>query len=260
MDLLNRTERASAWTEAVYDGDEFEYSLGTNPDIHHKRGKWAGREAALQFVYAVGRIKNSDYPIIDVWDIDKIWAHRDKQNKVGDRHYSYVHPEMYSRKIPLLQVLKYLPSSIELANASSLDATAAEGRQSLTIDMALKGELEQGGGIDIPSATDPVEEELDALFEKMGSNPSQQRMLRESYAGRTQELVGYLRGRLAPVIAQQPTPVTASLPSAYQEPEPKRRGRPLDSKKKPEGEDGGIFPYDEPAGVSDDAGIDAEKN
>ena len=237
MDLLNRTERASAWTEAVYDGDEFEYSLGTNPDIHHKRGKWAGKEAALQYVYAVGRIKNSDFPIIDVWDIEKIWAHRNKQNKVGDRHYSYVHPEMYARKIPLLQVLKYLPSSIELSNASALDASATEGNQSLTIDMALKGELENGGDIVIPSASDPIEHELDSLFEKLGKNPSQQRMLRESYAGRTQELVTYLNGQLAPAqvispVATQvikPTPAVAtqstSTPMAYQEGGDMKRGR-----------------------------------
>lgn len=200
MDLLNRTERASAWTEAVYDGDEFEYSLGTNPDIRHKRGKWAGKEAALTFVYAVGRIKNSEFPIIDVWDIDKIWAHRNKQNKVGDRHYSYVHPEMYARKIPLLQVLKYLPSSIELSNASALDASATEGNQSLTIDMALKGELENGAGIDTPSPTDPLEHELDDLFQKLGKNPSQQTELRAGYPGRTKELVDYLKGKLAPEV------------------------------------------------------------
>lgn len=200
MDLLNRTERASAWTEAVYDGDEFEYSLGTNPEIRHKRGKWAGKEAALTFVYAVGRIKNSEFPIIDVWDIDKIWAHRNKQNKVGDRHYSYVHPEMYARKIPLLQVIKYLPSSIELANASALDASATEGNQSLTIDMALKGELENGGDISTPSPSDPIEHELDTLFEKLGKNTAQQQELRKGYAGRTNDLVSYLKGKLAPEI------------------------------------------------------------
>jgi phage RecT family recombinase len=211
MDLLNRTERASAWTEAVYEGDEFEYSLGTNPDIRHKRGKWAGKEAALQFVYAVGRIKNSDFPIIDVWDIDKIWAHRNKQNKVGDRHYSYVHPEMYARKIPLLQVIKYLPSSIELSNASALDASATEGNQNLTIDMALKGELENGGDIATPSASDPIEHELDTLFQKLGKNPAQQTEMRAGYAGNTKGLVDYLKGKLPPEIQGKATPVATTV-------------------------------------------------
>lgn len=205
MDLVNRTERATASTEAVYDGDEFDYDLGTKVRIHHKRGKWTGTDSALQFVYSVGHIKGlEEFPQIDVWDIDKVWAHRNKQNKVGDRHYSYAHPEMYARKIPLLQVIKYLPSSIELVDASALDTAATEGRQALTIDMALKGELEQGGDITVPSASNPVENELDAMFEKLKSNPSQQRMLRESYAGRTQELVDYLKGRLAPEVQTSP--------------------------------------------------------
>jgi recombination protein RecT len=237
MDLVNRTERATASTEAVYDGDEFDYTLGTKVEIRHKRGKWSGNESALQYVYAVGHIKGlEEFPQIDVWDIDKIWAHRNKQNKVGDRHYSYVHPEMYARKIPLLQVIKYLPSSIELTNASALDAAASEGNQSLTIDMALKGELEQGGDISTPSATDPLEGELDALFANLGSNPSQQRMLRESYAGRTQELVTHLKGRLAPEVQTKPTPPatqTATTPvdsAAIKLAETQATGHPVQDK------------------------------
>jgi recombination protein RecT len=202
LDLVSRTERASAWTEAVYDGDEFEYTLGTNPQIHQKRGKWAGKEAALQYVYAVGRIKNNDFPIIDVWDIDKVWAHRNKQNKVGDRHYSFAHPEMYARKIPLLQVIKYLPSSIEIASASALDITASEGRQNLTIDMALNKDFESGGDSSAFNVNDPAEQELEDLFDKLGKNPSERKALRESYIprGARQELVNSLKNKLAPTI------------------------------------------------------------
>jgi phage RecT family recombinase len=200
MDLVGRTERAAAWTDAVYDGDEFDYEKGDKPFIHHKPGKWAGKEAALIFTYAVGRTKASEWPVIEVWDIDKVWAHRNKQNKVGDRHYSYAHPEMYARKIPLLQVIKYLPSSIELANASALDVTASEGRQNLTIDMALKGDLESGGDASEFDQNDPNEQELETLFDKLGKNPTERKMLRESYIpqGRRKELVEYLQGRLAP--------------------------------------------------------------
>jgi recombination protein RecT len=203
MDLVGRTERAAAWTDAVYDGDEFDYEKGDKPFIHHKPGKWAGKEAALIFTYAVGRTKSSEWPVIEVWDIDKVWAHRNKQNKVGDRHYSYAHPEMYARKIPLLQVIKYLPSSIELNNASALDVTASEGRQNLTIDMVLDKNspgLESGGDASAFDVNDPDEQELETLFDKLGKNPTERKMLRESYIpqGRRKELVEYLQGRLAP--------------------------------------------------------------
>ena len=202
MELLSRTGRASAWTNAVYDGDEFDYEYGDKPFVHHKPGKWAGKEAALKFTYAVGRQKEAEWPVIEVWDIDKVWAHRNKQNKVGERHYSYAHPEMYARKIPLLQVLKYLPSSIELANASALDVTASEGRQALTIDMALRGDLETGAdsGTATVDPEDPQEQELESLFEKLQKNPTERKMLRDSYQGRKDELIKYLQGRLAPTI------------------------------------------------------------
>ena len=240
MELLSRTGRASAWTNAVYDGDEFDYEYGDKPFVHHKPGKWTGKEAALMFTYAVGRQKEAEWPVIEVWDIDKVWAHRNKQNKVGDRHYSYAHPEMYARKIPLLQVLKYLPSSIELANASALDVTASEGRQALTIDMALKGDLESGA--DSGTATidpeDPQEQELESLFEKLQKNPTERKMLRDSYQGRKDELIKYLNGRLAPTIqvsTQQEQKQEVSMAQEKEQPEqtqsageqPKRgRGRP----------------------------------
>jgi recombination protein RecT len=247
MDLVSRTERATAWTDAVYDGDEFDYEKGDKPFIHHKPGKWAGKEAALIFTYAVGRTKSSEWPVIEVWDIDKVWAHRNKQNKVGDRHYSYVHPEMYARKIPLLQVIKYLPSSIELANASALDVTASEGRQNLTIDMALKGELDSGGDASEFDPNDPDEQELEEMFDKLGKNATERKMLRESYIpqGRRKELIEYLRGRLAPTgqtitvstqAKEQASQAEVSTEQAKGEPaqeteEKKKRGRPKGSTK-----------------------------
>lgn len=231
MDLVGRTGRAAAWTDAVYDGDEFDYEKGDKPFIHHKPGKWAGKEAALIFTYAVGRQNSSEWPVIEVWDIDKVWAHRNKQNKVGERHYSYAHPEMYARKIPLLQVIKYLPSSIELNTASALDVTASEGRQRLTVDMVLDPKtpgLETGADTASFNPNDPDEQELEELFDKLGKTPDERRAMRESYIprGARQELVSWLRGKLghspntvrvAPEVKQESTQETP----AQQE---KRRG------------------------------------
>jgi len=245
MDLVNRTERAWAGTGAVYDGDEFDYAKGDKPFVHHKPGKWSGEKGAMMYTYAVGRIyikgisQSETWPEVDVWDIDKIWAHRNKQNKVGDRHYSYAHPEMYARKIPLLQVIKYLPSSIELASASALDITATEGRQNLTIDMALKGDLESGGDSSAFNVNDPAEQELEDLFDKLGKNSAERKALRESYIprGARQELVNSLKNKLAPTITittqADPPKQQASVSTeqakteSAQETEQKRgRGRP----------------------------------
>lgn len=130
LDLVNRAGKATAWTGAVYEGDEFEWALGDRPFIHHKP---CGEQNSLTHTYAVARTKYSDFPILEVWTSDNIWKHRNQYNRVGDKHYSFKHPTQYARKIPLLQVLKYVPRSIELATAFSLDSQAELGHQKYEI-------------------------------------------------------------------------------------------------------------------------------
>lgn len=127
VDLVSRSGRGSVWTGAVFAGDEFDYSLGDSPFVKHKPGG-ENDPKALTHVYAIGRPTGAEWPIIDVWPITKVWSHRDKYNKVGSDHYSFKHPEMYARKCPLMQVLKYMPKSIELSAAMELSHRVDEGR------------------------------------------------------------------------------------------------------------------------------------
>ncbi len=126
VDLVSRAGRASVWTGAVFQGDSFDYELGDRPFVKHQP---SGEDdpAKLTHVYAIGRIKGADIPVVEVWTRAKIEKHRDRFNKVGSRHYSFQHFEMYGRKVALLQVLKYMPKSVELANAVALDTAATEG-------------------------------------------------------------------------------------------------------------------------------------
>ena len=128
VDIANRSGRSSVWTGAVFVGDEFDYAMGDRPFITHKPGRSLGNANDLLYVYAVGRVRDSEWPIIEVWPMEKIWAHRDQYNKVGKRHYSFENPEMYARKVPLLQVLKYMPSSIELAVALDVSNATESGK------------------------------------------------------------------------------------------------------------------------------------
>ena len=93
------------WTGAVYEGDEFDYELGTSQFIKHKP---CGEDdvSKLTHVYAVGKVNGAELPVIEVWPLRKVVKHRDKHNKVGQRHYSFKYLEMYARKVCLLQVLK----------------------------------------------------------------------------------------------------------------------------------------------------------
>lgn len=127
VELVSRSGRATVWTGAVFPGDDFDWALGDRPFIKHKQAR-KNVNGTPAFTYAVGRAKGSDWPIIDVWDNDSLVEHRDKYNKVGEKHYSYGNWEMYARKVPLLQVIKYLPKSIELANALALESAYAEGK------------------------------------------------------------------------------------------------------------------------------------
>ncbi len=138
LDLVSRTGRATAWTGAVFDGDFFDYELGDRPFCKHKpAGENDPRK--MTHVYAIGRVKGAEWPIIEVWPTRAVWQHRDRFNKQGDRHYSFKHPEKYARKIPLLQVLKHLPSSPELQTAMELEHAAELGGQRLDAHELIDG-------------------------------------------------------------------------------------------------------------------------
>lgn len=138
VDLTNRAGNATTWTGAVFEGDKFDYALGDRPFVNHKPADEFD-EALLTHVYAVGRVKGAEWPVIEVWTVNRVKKHRDRYNKVGKRHYSYENFEMYARKVVLLQVLKYMPASAEMATAMALNDAAEVGNQNLTVKDAIEG-------------------------------------------------------------------------------------------------------------------------
>ncbi len=128
VDLVSRAGRATVWTGAVYAGDHFDYQLGDEPYCRHKPDDGEGE---FTHVYAIGRVKDAQMPVIEVWTRKKVEKHLKQYNKVGGRHYALASEsnfEMYARKVALLQVLKYMPSSIELANAIEVSHAAEAGQ------------------------------------------------------------------------------------------------------------------------------------
>lgn len=138
VELVQRAGMATVWTGAVFQGDSFEYLLGDSPFVKHQP---CGEDdpTLLTHVYAVGRVKGAEWPIIEVWTLARVLRHRDRYNKVGKRHYSYGNVEMYARKVVLLQVLKYMPMSAELSTAIALNDAAEIGSQHLTVNDAIDG-------------------------------------------------------------------------------------------------------------------------
>lgn len=137
VDLVSRAGRATVWTGAVAAGDDFDWALGDRPYIKHRPGSGADTWKDITHVYAVGRVNGSEYPVIEVWTMDRVVKHLNKFNKVGARHYALEkngqNMEMYARKVVLLQVLKYMPKSIEVQRAVDV-ATAQDAGKHFTID------------------------------------------------------------------------------------------------------------------------------
>ncbi len=158
VDLVSRAGRATVWTGAVYEGDKFDYQLGDEPFCRHKPGDGGG---LFTHVYAIGKVKDAQMAVIEVWTFGKVRKHLDQYNKVGSKHYALASEnnfEMYAKKVALLQVLKYMPSSIELANAITV-SHAAEAGQGAVIEgdfVTINTEtVDQGTGeITLPDYTD----------------------------------------------------------------------------------------------------------
>jgi recombination protein RecT len=130
VDLVARSGRATVWTGIVYPDDKFEYQLGDAPHCRHVPAD-DGDESEFTHAYAIGRVRDASMAVIEVWSRAKVQKHLKQYNKVGGRHYALQNEnnlEMYARKVALLQVLKYMPASIELQNAIDLSHSDDTGR------------------------------------------------------------------------------------------------------------------------------------
>lgn len=144
VDLVARSGRATVWTGVVYPGDRFEYQLGDAPSCRHVPGDSDAESDSFTHVYAIGRVRDAQMPVIEVWTRSKVAKHLKQYNKVGGRHYANQGEnnfEMYARKVALLQVLKYMPASIELANAIDVSHAAESGKAAI-IDGDLVREID----------------------------------------------------------------------------------------------------------------------
>lgn len=134
VDLVSRSGRGTVYTGVIYADQKYTFIDGARRDLIIHNETELDDEADITHAYAIGWVKDSDIPVIELWSMSRILKHRDKYNKVGRRHYSYDNLEMYARKVPLLQVLKYMPCSIELQNAIQISNTAEQGQSSSIID------------------------------------------------------------------------------------------------------------------------------
>lgn len=128
VDLVSRSGRGTVFTGVIFKDQEYTFTDGARRDlvIHDETDLDAPED--ITHAYAIGWVKDAAMPVIELWTVGKIKKHRDKYNKNGNKHYSFRDWEMYCRKVPLLQVLKYMPCSVEMANAVEISNASESGR------------------------------------------------------------------------------------------------------------------------------------
>jgi len=154
VDLVSRSGRGTVFTGVIFKDQQYTFTDGARRDliIHNETDLDAPED--VTHAYAIGWVRDSSMPVIELWTVGKIKKHRDKYNKVGKAHYSFRDWEMYCRKVPLLQVLKYMPCSVEMANAIEI-SNASEGMRGATIE---NGIVVDAGGQFGNNANDITEE------------------------------------------------------------------------------------------------------
>lgn len=197
VDLVSRAGRASVHTGAVRATDDFEYELGTRPFLRHVPDP-EDDGSPFTYVYAVGWVRNSDWPIFEVWSRKKVVRHLDQYNKVGAKHYAKQNEnnlEMYGRKVALLQVLKYMPQSVELQAAIDVNHASEKGRE-VTVPEAIDGFLSLPEPPPTEAGPEEISEKLAEMFRLNSTTETEQKALLADYAGRHEELIAKLAAQL----------------------------------------------------------------
>lgn len=136
--LVVESGKAIVSTNVALKGDHFVPHLGTVGQIEHipldpeLEPAWLESNQLqvrpITYAYAVGRIRGFEAsPIVECWNAAKLIRHRNKYNKQGTKHYSFREEEQYFRKVVLLQVIKLLPQSQQMANAIAANLAAETG-------------------------------------------------------------------------------------------------------------------------------------
>jgi recombination protein RecT len=118
VELVRRSgEVKSIMAQVVYSGDEFEYTLGLSPDIHHKPA--VGDRGEPIAVYAVAQLKDSaiQFEVMSAAEVNQI---RDRSKAAKSGPWVTDWPEM-AKKTVFRRLTKWLPLSYEVHDALSKD-------------------------------------------------------------------------------------------------------------------------------------------
>lgn len=124
IDLARRSGQIiSLSARAVHEGDHFRYSYGLDETIEHVPADKDRGE--LTYVYAVAKLKDGgvQFEVMSRDDIEKVRA----QSKAKDSGPWVSHFDEMAKKTAIRRLFKYLPVSVEMQRAVSMDEQAEAG-------------------------------------------------------------------------------------------------------------------------------------
>ena len=150
IDLARRSGQViSLSAQPVYENDIFDFEYGLEEVLRHKPAK--GDRGEIVAFYAVAHLKGGGYQFEVMWK-DKIDEIRDtsegyKYAKKFKKDTPWIsHYDEMGRKTVLRRLFKYLPVSIEIQQAVTLDEAADRGaqRNALILNDGLELDMEDG--------------------------------------------------------------------------------------------------------------------
>lgn len=166
----------------VHEKDTFEIQYGLEPKLIHKPYFGTGDPGKPVAAYAIALIKDGGYQT-EVMTLREIEAIRDRNRNPGkplSKDSPWVRDfEEMARKTVVKRLCKYLPMSVELANAVALDNAAETGESQTDIDV-----------IDV-DGVDVTEEIVEAPAEEAAPNsPEDLGFEKQSGAAKVAESLG----------------------------------------------------------------------
>jgi len=164
LELARRSGNVVSFTAGhVREGDEFEWAYGLNETLHHVPAKTGRGEVTHYYSYA--KLKGEGYQFL-VWTAEDMEAHMLQHTQSRGKYGPWKDNKVAMGEKTMARMLfKWLPVSIEMAEAASLDARA-EGGQGQHMEDVLSGDYTIVADVsDSPALTaevPPEEEEIEA--------------------------------------------------------------------------------------------------
>lgn len=124
IDLVYRSEKVSTIQANVVDSaDEFHFNFGSNPNIYHVPAREQNGETVYVYAIITFKDKSFQFVVLTMKEIEKIKSCSNGAKNSSTHPWHQWADEMM-KKTALKRLFKYVPISLEVSQAISIDDTA----------------------------------------------------------------------------------------------------------------------------------------